>query len=164
MKIKPIYIVGIFILTLFYLFSREAKADVYIEAGATMLSGDWAGQSLVLSERFGRWDFALGYVTEQQFSATCGPKEPSRPKCEFDIRENTFIHAQRIVQYKKWEMGIGPAYFQHTSRVSGSNFMFSLMLGYNITEHTFVRIRHSSSAGAATPNLGQDMLTIGGKF
>ena len=164
MKIKPVFVVGVFVLLLFYLFNREAKADVYIEVGETMLSSQWAGQSLLLTERFGQWDFALGYISEQNFFATCSTSLPKWPKCEFDIRENTFIHAQRIVQYKQCEMGIGPAYFQHTSRVSGSKFMFSLMLGCNITEHSFVRIRHYSSAGAATPNLGQDMLTIGWRF
>jgi len=95
---------------------------------------------------------------------TCGPHLPATSRCDFEIRENIFIHAQRIVQYKKCEMGIGPAWFQNTSRVSGSNFMFSLMVGCNLSSRAFVRIRHVSNAGSASPNLGQDFLTAGWRF
>ncbi len=172
MKFRPIYLVVIFLMLLFYLFAREAKADVQIELGPTNLSGDWAGAGLLLSERFGRYDFGIGYVSEQTVSLrTFSLDDPSCTRitdginrCDFEIRENIFIHAQRIVKYKKCEMGIGPAWFQNTSRVFGKQLNFGLMVGCNISEKVFVRIRHWSNAGSASPNLGQDLLTIGWRF
>ncbi len=164
MKFKPIYLVLLFLLLIFYLFDREAKAQVQIELGPTNISGDWAGAALMLSERFGKYDVGIGYVSEQRATVTCGPSLPAIPKCAFDIRENIFISAQRIVKYKHCEMGIGPAWFQNTSRVFGKQLNFGLMIGCNISEQAFVRIRHWSNAGSASPNLGQDLLTIGWRF
>ncbi len=164
MKFRPIYLVVLFLLLLFYLFAKEASAEVQLELGATNLSGDWAGGALLLSERFGKYDLGIGYVSEQSVTVTCGPHLPAIPKCDFDIRENIFIHAQRIVKYKRCEMGIGPAWFQNTSRVFGKQLNFGLMVGCNISEKVFVRIRHWSNAGSASPNMGQDLLTIGWRF
>ena len=165
MKFKPIYLIVLFLFALFYLFAREAKADVQLELGPTNLSGDWAeGGGLLLSERFGRYDLGIGYISEQRVNVTCGPHLPKTSRCDFDIRENIFIHAQRIVKYKKCEMGIGPTWFQNTSRVFGKQLNFGLMIGCNISDQAFVRIRHWSNAGSASPNLGQDLLTIGWRF
>ena len=122
MKFKPIYLI------LLFLFAREAKAQVHVELGPTNLSGEWAkGGALLLSERFGKYDIGIGYISEQTTHVTCGPHLPATSKCDFDIRENIFIHAQRIVKYKRCELGIGPAYFQNTSRVFGEKFNFGLM-------------------------------------
>lgn len=165
MKFKPLYLVGLFILLMLYLFAREAKADVQIEVGVTNLSGDWArGGVLMLSERFGRYDLGIGYVSKQNVTVTCGPHLPATSRCAFEIRENIFIHAQRIVKYKRCEMGLGPAWFQNTSRVFGKQFNFGMMVGCNIFKQAFVRIRHWSNAGSASPNLGQDVITIGWRF
>jgi len=167
-----VFIVGFFVFLFLYLASREAKAEVQFEIGPTNLSGDWAGGGLVLSERLGKYDFGIGYISEQTVSLrTFSLSDPSCTKitdgfnrCDFVIRESIFIHAQRIVKYKKCEMGIGPAWFQNTSRVFGKQFNFGLMIGCDLSDKAFIRIRHWSNAGSGTPNLGQDMLTIGWRF
>ena len=172
MKFKPVYLVLLFLFILFYLFARESKAEVQLELGPTNLSGNWAGGALLLSERFGKYDFGIGYISEQTVSLRafdlkspdCKRITDGFNRCDFEIRENIFIQAQRIVKYKRCEMGIGPAWFQNTSRVSGKQLNFSLMIGCNLSEKSFIRIRHWSNAGSATPNLGQDLLTIGWRF
>lgn len=165
MKIKPIYLIGLFLLLLFYLFYQEAKADVHVEIGPTWLSGEFAdGGTLLLSERFGRYDVGIGYVSEQSVTTACGPGLPRSVRCDFDVRENIFVQAQRIVKYKRCEMGIGPAVFQNRSRVFGKTFNFGLMVGCHVTDRFSVRLRHWSNAGSASPNLGQDLLTVGWSF
>ncbi len=164
MKFKPIYLILLFLFALFYLFAREAKAQVHVEIGATNISGDWVGGAIVLSERFGKYDVGIGYVSEQDIHVTCGPHLPATSKCDFDIRANIFVHAQRIVKYKRCEMGIGPAYFQNTSRVFGKGFNFGLMLGCSVTDKLSIRIRHWSNSGSASPNLGQDLLSVAWTF
>ena len=160
-----IFIIGLFVLLFFYLAAREVKAEVQVEIGPTNLSGDWAkGGALLLSERFGKYDIGIGYISEQTANVTCGPHLPKTSRCDFDIRENIFIQAQRIVTYKRCELGIGPAWFQNTSRVFGKQFNFGLMAGCSLSDHLSVRIRHWSNAGSASPNLGQDLLTIGWSF
>ena len=168
-----IFIIGFFLLLFLYLAAREVRAEIQLELGPTNLSGDWAeGGALLLSERFGKYDFAIGYISEQKVNLrTFSLHDPSCTKitdgfnrCNFVIRENIFVHAQRIVKYKKCEMGIGPAWFQNTSRVFGKQLNFGLMIGCNLSEKAFIRIRHWSNAGSATPNLGQDLLTIGWRF
>jgi hypothetical protein len=61
------------------------------------------------------------------------------------------------------EIGIGAAYFQNTNRALGKNLTWSLSLGFG-GEHWSVRFRHFSNAGSGSPNLGQDLLTIGYEF
>jgi hypothetical protein len=170
MKLRPLYIILLFLLLFFYWVSAEA--DVTLEVGPTNLSGDWAGGAAILSERFGKYELGIGYISEQEVSLrTFSLSDPSCTRitdgynrCDFEIRENIFVHAQRIVKYKKCELGIGPAYFSNTSRVFGSHFNIGLMAGCYINKNLSIRIRHYSNAGSATPNLGQDILTIGYKF
>jgi hypothetical protein len=164
MKIKPWHIVVLFVLALFYLFAREVKADVSVELGKTNISGSWAGEALLIHERFGKYDVGMGLIGRQEFDASCGYNIPRYPKCQFDVRPNMFIHAQRIVPYKKCFMGIGPAWFQNTSRISNRLFQWSLMIGCSVSDKISVRIRHFSNAGSGSPNLGQDMITIGWRF
>ena len=140
----------------------QAHAD--IELGPTNISGDWVGAALMLSDRFGKYDISVGHVSQQIINVTCGDPLPKSDKCEFDIRENIFIQGQRIFRYKRCEFGLGVAYFQNTSRIFGANMNFNLMLGCDLTEKTFVRLRHWSNSGSGTPNLGQDLLSIGWRF
>jgi len=161
---KGIYVVALFLILLMLAFCHESKADVSVEVGATNLSGDWAGEGLIISERFGKYDFGIGYITEQEVTTTCGPHLPRTSKCRFDLRENIFLHAQRVVQYKRCELGIGPAFFQNTNRALGKRFTIGLMAGCRIAERWSIRVRHYSNAGSGTPNLGQDLLSIGYRF
>ncbi len=167
-----VLIVGFFLLLFLYVAANEAKAEIQLELGPTNLSGEWAGAGLMLSERLGKWDFGLGYISEQTVSLrTFSFNDPSCTKitdglnrCDFVIREAIFISAQRIVRYKRCELGIGPSWWSSTSRVHGSKFNFGLMIGCDISNKVFLRVRHWSNAGSATPNLGQDVLTIGWRF
>ena len=156
---KPIYLI-----VLFLLFASESKAGIQIELGPTNISGDWVGGAIVLSERFGKYDVGIGYVSEQDINVTCGPPLLKSDKCDFYVKENIFVQAQRIFEFKRCEFGIGPSYWQNTSRIFGKNFNFSLMLGCAITKRSFIRARHNSNAGSGAPNLGQDLLTVGWRF
>ncbi len=146
------------VLLIFFLASESEAAE--IEIGPTFLSGDYAeGGIMLFTERVGVWSFGAGYVSEQ-FVATCGKTYGC---IESDLRENIFFQVQRIVVYKQCEIGIGPAYFQNTNRALGARTVFAISFGCG-SERWFVRARHYSNAGSATPNLGQDALTIGYRF
>jgi hypothetical protein len=141
-----------------------ANADFYIEGGPTNLSYDWAGHSYILTERQKKFDFSLGWVSKQNVHATCGPHLPRSERCWFDIRQNMFVSVQRIARIKRCELGVGPAYFANKSRVTGSHLIIGVMAGCNLSNHIFVRFRHYSNAGIASPNLGLDLFTIGYRF
>ena len=161
MKIKPIYIIALFLLLLIIGFCRESKAEVSIEAGPTFLSDSRShGGVLLLSERFGKYDFGLGYVSEQNVNVPCGSPLARSVRCDYDIRENIFVSAQRIVTFNRCELGIGPAYFSNTNRALGKQFTIGLSAGCHISKKLSLVIRHYSNAGSGTPNLGQDALMI----
>jgi hypothetical protein len=141
-----------------------AQAEFQIEGGPTNLSYDWAGHAYILTERERKWDFSLGWISKQNALLTSPDVLPRSVRTWYDIRQNMFISAQRVVHFHDFEVGVGPAYFNNISRVSGSHFMVGFMLGYNINYHLFVRFRHYSNAGTKPPNLGQDMITIGYRF
>lgn len=146
-------------LLLLILFAAESRAQITLEAGAAFLSSDFAdGGVLMLSDRIGKYDFALGYITTQ-FVDTCG-----RPDCRNDLRENIFIHAQRIFEYKRLEFGIGPSYFQNTNRALSRRLNISVMINFRITKRSFIFLRHFSNFGSGPRNLGQDMLNLGVRF
>ena len=155
--IDGLWIVGAFILLLLFFFSQESES-AEIEIGPTNISGDWAkGGALILTERQGKWAFGGGYISEQ-FVETC-----DFPVCQFDIRENIFFQVHRIVEYKNWEMGLGPAWFQNTNRALGKNVNWGLSVGYKYKKWS-IRLRHYSNAGSGSPNIGQDALTVGYRF
>ena len=157
LKIDGLWIIGAFILLLLFFFSQESEA-VEIEIGPTNLSGDWAkGGVLMLTQREGHWAFGGGYVSEQ-FVNTC-----PRPDCDNDIEANIFFQVHRMVEYKNWEMGLGPTWFQNTNRALGAHVNWGLSLGYKHKKWS-IRLRHWSSAGSGSPNLGQDLVTIGYRF
>ena len=157
LKINGLWIIGAFILLLFFFFSQESES-AEIEIGPTNLSGDWAkGGVLLLTERQGKWAFGGGYVSEQ-FVSTC-----ERPDCDNDIEPNIFFQVHRIVDYKDLELGIGPTYFQNTNRALGTKLNWGLSIGYK-WDKVSIRFRHWSNAGSGAWNLGQDVVTIGYRF
>ena len=156
-KFEGKWLVIAFLILLFWFLATEAEAQTEIEVGATNLSGDWAGGSLVLSETIGKWSFGGGYVSEQ-FVKTC-----ERIDCENDIDPNIFFQIHRVVKRNRWELGIGPSYFQNTNRALGKQLTWGLSVGYRWKRVAF-RFRHYSNAGSGRPNLGQDMLTVGYVF
>ena len=153
LKIDGKWIIAAFLLLLVFFAYKEANA-LELEAGPGMLSGEYSeGGVLMITERMGKWSLGGGYVS------------PQRCHCNYpaDLEENIFFQGQRILEYKRAEMGIGAAYFQNTNRALGKNLTWSLSLGYG-GEHWSIRIRHYSNAGSGKPNLGQDMITVGYAF
>ena len=151
--IDGIWIILVFVLVLIFFLYEEANA-VELEIGPAVLSGEYSeGGALIINESVGKWDIGGGYISKQ----VCHCNYPD------DLKENIFFHGQRIVEYKMVEIGIGAAYFQNTNRALGKNLTWSLSLGFG-GEHWSVRMRHFSNAGSGSPNLGQDMVTIGYQF
>jgi len=151
--IQGYILIAIFIALSAWFFATEVEAAEF-EIGPTLLSGEFAdGGMLIFTERLGKWTLGGGYVSKQ----TC------KCRVEVDLEENIFFQGQRIVDHKNWELGIGAAYFQNTNRALGKNLTWSLSLGYG-KEHWSVRVRHWSNAGSGSPNLGQDVVTIGYAF
>jgi len=146
-------LVGVFLLITIFFFYKEAKSAEF-EVGPALLSGEYSeGGVLMITERMGKWSIGGGYISEQYCHCSHST----------DLKENIFFQGQRIVDYKRFELGIGAAYFQNTNRALGKNLTWSLSLGFG-GEHWSVRVRHWSNAGSGTPNLGQDVLTIGYSF
>ena len=151
--IQGYWIVLAFIVALALAFCHEAKSAEF-EGGPTILSGEYSeGGLLMITERIGPWSIGGGATSPQR----CHCNWPA------DLDTNIFFQGQRIVDYKKVELGIGAAYWQNTNRALGKNLTWSLSVGYG-GEHWSVRIRHWSNAGSGKPNLGQDVLTIGYQF
>ena len=154
LKINGVWIVLAFVVVLCFFAYKEANA-FEAEVGPGFLSGEYSeGGAAIITERFGKWSVGGGYVSKQ----TCHCRYPA------DLDENIFFQGQRMFDYKNAELGIGAAYFQNTNRALGKNLTWSLSLGYRFTDHWTVRIRHWSNAGSGSPNLGQDLLTIGYNF
>ena len=156
--VKPVLIIAAFMLLAFFGLSREAKADVSLELGATFLSGEYAqGQVLLLTEQFDRYSVGVGYITKQRVVDRSGTL--------YNIRENILIQAMRHIRItEKFNMGIGVAYFNGTNRALGSNLEFSLLVRYDFSDRLSMNIRHYSNAGSSPPNMGQDMITFGYTF
>ncbi len=153
--IEGYWIVAAFLLIVTLVFSCEDSEAAEIEVGPTLLSGEFAeGGALIFnSELNQRWYLGGGYISHQQ----CHCSYPT------GLEENIFFHIQRRARWRLVEVGLGPAYFQNTNRALGKNLTWSLSLGL-AGEHWSIRFRHFSNAGSGSPNLGQDMLTIGYAF
>ena len=144
------------------LFAFNVSAETRLEVGPTFLSDDYAeGQMAVLTERVGKWDFSYIYVTEQDAWPGWEKRHGYGPA---HLERNSAIHIQRIWKWKKAEFGFGVARWANTSRALGHKTTYPLMIGWNFNKHLSLRIRHYSNAGSATPNLGQDAITIGWTF
>lgn len=152
-NVKGSLIVGGFLLLLLFGFCHETKAETSFEVGPAVLSSDYAeGGMFAINERFGKYELGMGYVSEQVVHG-------------IDIRENLFVEAKRVVKFgEKFEMALGPAYFQNTNRALGCKFTGSLSMTYNFTDNWGVKVRHFSNAGSCSPNLGQDAFTIQYRF
>ena len=153
--IEGVYIVALALLIMLLVFTCEDADAIEFEAGPGLLSGEYSeGGALIFSGEFAnRWHLGGGYVSKQ----TCHCNQPA------DLRENIFFEVQRRAQWRAVQIGIGPAYWQNTNRALGKNLTWSLMLGLKF-DRLSVRFRHYSNAGSGTPNLGQDMVTIGWRF
>lgn len=144
------------------LFAGTAAADLRLEVGPTVLSGELSfGQTVIIGERVGQWDFGLGWINNQVVLPGWESDHGLPPVL---LQKNLFIHAVRFVDIKRVEIGFGVAYFAHTSRAIGQLLLITTTLRLNLTDRLSVGWRHYSSGGASKPNLGQDLVTVGVQF
>ena len=155
--VKPVVLVIILLVS--FIFMAKSEAEMRVEVGMGMLSGDWSnGVGLLISEKIGdgKYSVGLGYLQEQEVV--------DRHHRYYDIDENLFVQAQRHVMWKKLEISVGAAYFNATNRALGSNFTAALGVHYNFSDSLSLGFRHYSNAGSGTPNMGQDILMVGWRF
>ena len=157
-KIAPWMLVTIFLLLLLFGFYKEAKADVTVEIGPTFLSGKFSKGGIVeIHERFDKYQIGMGVISSQEVTDRAGDF--------YNVRANLFVHGQRVVKVSQnFDFSLGVGYVNAKTRWNGSNFVASLGIEYSHTDKWKVNFRHFSNAGSASPNMGQDMFTIGYKF
>jgi len=157
--VKPAYIVGAVLVLLMLGFCREAEADVAVEVGPTIASGEYTeGQALLFTEYFdNKYGLTLGYITDQVIE--------DRSETKFYARPNFFIQGNRYVGItERLYGGIGVAYFNSTNRALGCKVTANLTLQWRASDRVYWNIRHYSNAGSCSPNMGQDLFTISYKF
>lgn len=154
--VKPVFIISAFLLLLLWGLNQEARAETSVELGGTMLSGQYGqGTALILSETWkDKYSIGFGYITKQEVTDRSGTT--------YSLRENVFVQGVRHIDItEKFNLGLGASYFNDTNRALGSQFAFSLLMRYDITDRWNINFRHYSNAGSKRPNMGQDMLTVG---
>jgi hypothetical protein len=156
-------------LILVLLLCNVALADFNVEAGVGNLSSEWTSGAILFQERWDDWLVGIGYigtqwVTPDDERAWWQKYRPNDPIPAHFVDRNLFIHGQRLLRWRKFEIGIGAAYFQNTNRALGAKFTVSSSASYHFNKNFSLNFRHFSNAGSATPNMGQDLLTIGWTF
>lgn len=158
-KVRPLYIVLLFIVLILFAAHKEARADIQVEIGPTFLSGEFAeGYMLALTEEFdNKYAIGVGYIMKQEVTDRSGTF--------YAVDENAFVQGYRKFHvYKGLHLGLGATYFNATNRALGSKFAFSTLLTWQMNDHLSLNFRHYSNAGSAAPNMGQDALLIGWRF
>lgn len=144
------------------LFSPMLVAETRLEIGPTYLSDERSsGYMFIVSERVGKFDFGIGYVSEQDVLPGWENRHGYGP---VHLSRNAFFYVQRFWTKGQFELGAGLAHFNNENRALGAKITYPVSIGWNWNENLSIRLRHFSNAGAATPNLGQDSLTIGWTF
>ena len=146
-----------------------ANAETRIEVGPTLLSDEFSsGVSVSVIERTDKWDFGITWTSEQDVwpgwekRNGYGPAHLERNAGVFVQRHWTLASVEEVYEIK---IGIGVAYWANKNRALGSNLTFPVVLEIPTPlERWTIHFRHFSNAGSATPNLGQDMITIGYSF
>lgn len=140
------------LLALLALMPTMAWADTIVETGPTfMLREPSSGVAAVWSERFPKWDVGMMLVTRQFLN-------------DQKLSANAGFRVARVVRQGRLELGLGLGYWVHKSRAFGHKQVFELMAGLRLTDRVGLRYRHFSSAGQASPNIGQDMITVSWAF
>jgi hypothetical protein len=154
-------VAGFFVLILLFL-SCEVRSETTFEAGITVLNTSYSeGENIILTERWDdKWEFGIGLIGEQI-------DKYNRP-----IDSNMLIFAQRKIRgtdaLDDVILGVGLAYLDKTTTVSGSNLNFMLSLEWNRNRDDwfpdYYIFRHVSNAGTTRPNTGQNVLNVGYNF
>lgn len=155
-KVRPALVVLAFLVA--FMAMNRCEAEMRYEIGAGFLSGEYSeGTALIVTETFdNNWSVGMGYISKQEVTDRAGTT--------YEPRENLWGSVQRSVNWKELEMGLGLAYFNGTNRALGSNFVASMSIHWNITDSFSVGFRHFSNAGSASPNMGQDIISLSWTF
>ena len=148
-KIKGFILILLF-LGMFIWFG-SVKADTMIEIGPSQVGSEMsAGVMLTLTERIaGKYDFTVGYITEQNFVSTWQGKKCK--SCEWTVKEQLFAGVELVVTAPftdKLRLGIGPYIFQRADRIGTDTFRMGLSIEYQFTDRFGLRARHFSLAGS----------------
>lgn len=142
------YFVLALIVFLLFAVSREAKAETFVEvAPVVAYAGDINRNqfSVLLTERIiDKYDLGVILIVDSA----------DRNK------GNRGLQLLRTSSYKKFEVGIGFAYWAHESDAWSANETFALMIGRTFGERATFRLRHWSTGGTSKRNGGLDMLTF----
>jgi hypothetical protein len=153
---KPVRIViVIFVALLLGLFAMKSRgSELYFDAGSAVVRGETPviGMNIAWKQQGpANTDYELGFklIGESKH-----------------YRENSnqfVVHGLLVDGWKKYEMGLGFAYFNVPSEYA-CQFTFSLLMRYRFTDRIHVQAQHFSSAGSCEPNAGRDLLTVGWRF
>jgi hypothetical protein len=146
-----IVFVGIF----FSLLAIKARSEeIYVLGGSAIVRGEspTLGLNIAWKEQGPKnTDYELGFYL-------IGESEHYR-----DNSNQVVVFGNLVDGYKKFEMGLGFAYFNNQSEYTCQT-TFSLLARWKFSSRFHVQAHHFSSAGTCTPNAGRDLLLIGYRF
>ena len=151
------WIVILFLVIFVLMLAKEAKSETTMEIAPTMFVAGYRyqGATLLFEERWGKYAVGLGLTTTWDCMDHCG---------RGNGKTNQLVYLQRIVEYKKFELGLGISYWHNTSPSWDSHTPFALSMGWNFNDHWSLKERHFSTGGSSDKNGGLDMLTVGYRF
>lgn len=161
---KPTVIaVIVFLISVGFFLSHESKADeanFEISAGATYVGGErYDSETLYMNQRFSDNRFQVGLLLMSGLD--CRPGSACN---DGEGEGNQAFYVQRIVHYKKVELGLGFSYWHKQTPAWNSNTPFALSIGYNFNKNLAINWRHFSTGGSSSHNPGLDMLTLRWRF
>jgi hypothetical protein len=158
-KNKTSIAIALFIALMVWMFWQEAQADTSVELSAgslTFVGGEqYDSETLTFNETWDEGKYLIGIALQLRLDCREGSE------CERGADDsNQIIYFQRLVHYKKFELGFGAAYFHNEPPAFSSHTPYVLSLAWNLDEHWAVNYKHFSTGGASSNNGGLDMLAI----
>lgn len=148
MKISWQFLVVLAFLIVFF-WMRSCEASTELEVGRVFFKGTPSSYQVMCSETFdNKYSLGFGLISESTVVNKYFPM-------------NMFVQAARHVNYKNFSLGLGVAYFEHTTPSLGQKLNFTEAIRYSITNNWFITYRHWSNAGQTSPNAGHDVLLLG---
>lgn len=131
--------------------SQAEAGETQVEIGASQVGSSFStGGMLTVTERINdKYDFTIGYITDQEFSVC------DRPDCTWFVQAQIFAGAELLMSDPwtgKLKLGIGPYIFQRADRIGTDTFRMGLSIEYKFNDRFGVRARHFSLAGSG-PNI-----------
>ncbi len=142
-----------------YMASAE-EFNYEISAGATFVGGEkYESETLYMNQIFSKRKFQVGLLLMSGLDC------PQSSECEDGEGEgNQAFFVQRLVHYKKLELGLGFSYWHKQTPAWNSHTPFALSVGYNFNDNLAINWRHFSTGGSSDHNPGLDMLTVRWRF